>query len=193
MSRVAGGEDSCRGVARVADDIGLAVKIPGPTHQRPHPHELKGGGAIGRNSRGLGIIPRECRANQPTAALMEIRDALGDLGVAARRSADAGARKIRTTAERTRREIEEPDHALEGRSAADRRLYKALLEGRHLDLERSDEQVFLAAKAPIEGAEGDARLGRDVAQSDGLETTLLGQFHGRVDDSLCSLFHRGRY
>jgi hypothetical protein len=60
---------------------------------------------------------------------------------------------------------------------------------RHLHLERSQQQILLAAEAAVQGPESDVRVRRDVAQTHGLESSLLGELDCRLHDAPGPLFH----
>ena len=58
--------------------------------------------------------------------------------------------------------------------------------------ERSNQQIFLTAEPTIESPKRDTGIRSHVSEANGLESALLRQLNGGLNDFLCSRFHRGR-
>jgi hypothetical protein len=99
------------------------------------------------------------------------------------------ASEVRLRAHRSRDHLEQGQDTGQGCRTSRRVFLNPALVLRHLHLERSQQQILLAAEAAVQGPESDVRMGCDVAQTHGLESPFLGELDCRLHDAPGPLFH----
>ncbi len=197
MTRSGVGQHQGRRLPHLVDHGLASLQFAGPGHQGREPDELQ------RRSNGqVGLIDVRANPNRATPerrndeslyAMLKARYPLSQFGIAGSSGPNAGSGQVGTTADSTGGDLEKAGHALQGGGTLGQATPNPFLQGGRFGLQGCDQQILFASKATVEGAQRHARVGGHVPQADGLETASLGQFDGRIYDSLGSLFHGGRY
>jgi hypothetical protein len=116
-------------------------------------------------------------------------DVAGDLGLARGHGAKHRARVLGLLAHRARHGREEPVDAGARGGTGRRPPIEAPFQRLGLALEGRRQDVFLAAKALVQRAQGHTRRRCHVALAHVLEATLLRQGDGDVEDAVLAIAH----